>query len=840
MKVSRLSKTNRYGIIKIAFLFLLFVLTNHATSQTANFTGTPTSGYAPLTVKFTDHSVGGIMSWDWSFPGSLSPAKTGKGPHWVVYQYPGTYSVTLVVTDTAMKADTQTRVNYITALEEEPEEPRDFGDAPDVPGDTTKNYHTLLANNGAYHYIKDNIYLGSFVDAEPDGQPNEDATGDDMEGNDEDGVVIPKLFIGDSAEFEVTVVGNGYLNGWIDFNHDGDWGEPDEHIFSAIPLTTGSHTLAADIPDTAEQCSSFARFRYSSEPNLNYFGGADDGEVEDYGIELYHMVYRISEQDSLALVALYNSTDGPNWTNHILWITGPVWIWHGISLTLINSVLRVTGIDLHNNHLVGTIPPEIGDLDQLEYLVLENNELYGPIPPEIGNLNQLKSLDLYYNELSGPIPPEIGNLNLLESLLLMENELTDPIPPEIYTLTNLTHLDLWENNLTGGLSPDIGNLVNLTELMIHDNELSGPIPPEIGNLTDLYVLTLSSNGFTGQIPHELGNLSNLLYLAIGDDGITGPIPNEIWNLSNLTYLALCYSQFSGQVPQQISNLINLQTLHIGGDGFSGPFPIQLTSLLDLDQLILSSNQFSGAIPSQINNLINLEYLTIDKNQFDDLPDMSSMPNLQTVYVNDNQFEFDDIEPNISIPYLNYSPQDSVGTEQKFDLASGQSLNISVSVGGTANQYQWMKDGIDIPGANSNSYHIASLSISDAGRYICKITNTVATELTLYSRTNHIFVDGFITAVKEQDNVPDRFALLQNYPNPFNPKTTIRFDVREPCRVVLKIYNLMGQEVSELVNEEYPSGRYEVNFNATGFSSGIYLYKIRMGNFQRVKKMVILE
>ncbi len=88
-------------------------------------------------------------------------------------------------------------------------------------------------------------------------------------------------------------------------------------------------------------------------------------------------------------------------------------------------------------------------------------------------------------------------------------------------------------------------------------------------------------------------------------------------------------------------------------------------------------------------------------------------------------------------------------------------------------------------------------------------------------------------------VPLKFNLQQNYPNPFNPETTIRFDVKEPCQVVLRVYNLMGQKVIDLVNEDYQPGAYEVKFDAAGLSSGIYFFRIQMGSFNAVKKMVVL-
>ncbi len=97
-----------------------------------------------------------------------------------------------------------------------------------------------------------------------------------------------------------------------------------------------------------------------------------------------------------------------------------------------------------------------------------------------------------------------------------------------------------------------------------------------------------------------------------------------------------------------------------------------------------------------------------------------------------------------------------------------------------------------------------------------------------------------TGLSEDTAMPLRFALGQAYPNPFNPETTIRFDVKEPCQVVLKVYNLMGQKVIDLVNKDYQPGVYEVKFNAAGFPSDIYFYRIQMGSYHAVKKMVVLK
>ena len=87
---------------------------------------------------------------------------------------------------------------------------------------------------------------------------------------------------------------------------------------------------------------------------------------------------------------------------------------------------------------------------------------------------------------------------------------------------------------------------------------------------------------------------------------------------------------------------------------------------------------------------------------------------------------------------------------------------------------------------------------------------------------------------------ESFYLQQNYPNPFNPNTNIRFTISKAGKVILKVYNLIGQELTTIVNEYKNPGTYNVDFNAAGLSSGIYFYKIVTGNFSDTKKMMLLK
>ncbi|MBK9099126.1 MAG: T9SS type A sorting domain-containing protein [bacterium] len=90
------------------------------------------------------------------------------------------------------------------------------------------------------------------------------------------------------------------------------------------------------------------------------------------------------------------------------------------------------------------------------------------------------------------------------------------------------------------------------------------------------------------------------------------------------------------------------------------------------------------------------------------------------------------------------------------------------------------------------------------------------------------------------NIPTEYLLEQNYPNPFNPSTTIKFRIPEGSYVSLKVYNVLGKEIATLVSEEMNAGTYEVNFDASNLSSGVYFYKIESGNFVKTNKMILMK
>ncbi|CAB4264084.1 hypothetical protein PRUPE_1G219900 [Prunus persica] len=135
---------------------------------------------------------------------------------------------------------------------------------------------------------------------------------------------------------------------------------------------------------------------------------------------------------------------------------------------------RVTRLDLGNANLSGSLVPELGKLERLQYLELYMNNLMGCIPKELGGLKSLVSLDLYHNNFSGAIPPSLSNLSNLKFLRLNGNRLTGRIPRELTKLQNLKILDVSNNDLCGTF-PTSGPFSKFSEESFKNNpRLEGP------------------------------------------------------------------------------------------------------------------------------------------------------------------------------------------------------------------------------------------------------------------------------------------------------------------------------------------------------------------------------
>ncbi|CAH9075463.1 unnamed protein product [Cuscuta epithymum] len=304
-----------------------------------------------------------------------------------------------------------------------------------------------------------------------------------------------------------------------------------------------------------------------------------------------------------------------------------------------DSSSSLVSLDLSNNMLSGTIPPQIGNLRELKYLTLFNNNIAGVVPYQIGNLQKVWFLDLganfleaadwskvksfpvlghlsfYLNELRSGFPGFILGCRNLSFLDLSINHLNGTIPERLFTdLKRIEHLDLSNNKFSGVLSPNISKLSMMKNLSLYRNSFQGKIPSSIGQLKGLEYLDIRINRLESNIPSELGLCTNLTYLALAANSLSGFLPSSLSSLTKLTQLGISDNHLSGEIsPHFIANWTALTSLQLQNNSFNGSIPSEIGLLKKLQYLLLYENQFSGTIPPQIGNLQGLVTLDLSQN-----------------------------------------------------------------------------------------------------------------------------------------------------------------------------------------------------------------------------------
>ena len=394
-----------------------------------------------------------------------------------------------------------------------------------------------------------------------------------------------------------------------------------------------------------------------------------------------------------ALVALYDSTSGPNWTHNDNWLSdAPVGEWYGIATDSEGRVVRIT---LRDNALKGQIPAKIGDLVDLRSLRLDDNQLSGSIPTTLGSLEHLAALWLNDNQLTGTLPAEFAQLDSLSGLWIGNNRLTGVVP------TGLRDLQLqffefagndglclpgtedfvsWSAGLLSFAGPlcsevDIEALRILYETTDGDNwtssdgwlgdgllgEWHGVETDALGRVSEL---VLSSNGLSGTLPRELGDLNSLTKLDVGGNEIWGPLPQSLTNLSlqELRYASteLCVPDDDAfrewltaitthdGTSMQCLPLSQREVLEAFYEATGGPnwynsdkwltdaplgewYGVRTDQAGNVVELSLGWNFVIGSIPPELGGLSHLEYLYLRGNPLLEGPIPSGLFNLSSLH-----------------------------------------------------------------------------------------------------------------------------------------------------------------------------------------------------------------
>jgi Leucine-rich repeat (LRR) protein len=327
------------------------------------------------------------------------------------------------------------------------------------------------------------------------------------------------------------------------------------------------------------------------------------------------------EADSLALVDLYNSTDGANWVRRDNWLTGTLDTWNGVEV----SADRVVNLYMDNNNLNGDFPQSFGDLTELNGMYFNGNpDLAGTIPNSIWGMTQLVEIIIHDAvNLTWEMTADIQDLRNLQNIRAFNTDIVGIIPPEIGSVTSLVEFNVDNEvgtTLSGTIPTEIGNLINLVNLQFSGASITGEIPTSIGGLTSLLTFFAERNQLSGAIPSQIETLTQLQYIYLSENQLEGPLPTNIGNLINLQGLGLSSNLITGGIPLSIGGMGQLISLDLSNNQLDGSIPVEIGSLANLEDLSLGTNLLSGAVTSEIGKL-ELNNIDLSNNQLTgDFPD----------------------------------------------------------------------------------------------------------------------------------------------------------------------------------------------------------------------------
>jgi Leucine-rich repeat (LRR) protein len=535
-------------------------------------------------------------------------------------------------------------------------------------------------------------------------------------------------------------------------------------------------------------------------------------------------------------------------------------------------LINITHLYLDNNQISDV--SALSGLTNLVWLHLENNQISDI--SALSNLTNLTYLYLYNNQISDILA--LSSLTNLTHVRLDNNQIIDI--SALSSLTNLIRLYLNDNQIVGISA--LSSMTNLTYLYLHNNQIVDI--SELSSLTNLYWLELNENQIIDI--SALSSLTSLERLELHTNQII-----DICTLSNLTNLSVLYlhnnqivgiSALSGLTNLVWLTLCNNQIIDISA----------LSNMTSLTYLILNNNQIVDI--SALSVLTNLEWLDLSANQINDISALSYLTNLDYLYLQDN--EITDIYPLVENTGLESYDSLMLENYQGSNPLSIEAIEVHVPIL-ISIYFHWWLNFPNVPNLNAACYpnparNETGLTVNtnlvwrgndptlaatyevwlgETNEELENVGNGIAINDTLYSftptlneNTNYWWRIRTITdndtlwsglwhfAVGNPISNDDEYILLNtnkiigNHPNPFNPTTTIEYIINEQGYTKIEVFNMKGQLVNSLVNQNKIEGTHSViwfgdDFHQSKVSSGLYFYQLRNnGKICSVKKCVLLK
>ncbi|WP_452225520.1 T9SS type A sorting domain-containing protein [Lacinutrix chionoecetis] len=583
------------------------------------------------------------------------------------------------------------------------------------------------------------------------------------------------------------------------------------------------------------------------------------------------------DTDREALIDLYNSTNGPAWTNNANWLTGPIETWEGVTVTN----CRVTKLNLQDNNLNGTLPASFSNLTGLKYLHLNVNNISGVLDTSLmtslvtlgAQNNNFNDIEISANDViqrvnisNNPITPgKIINLSAMRELIdfrAVGIGLSQLIMSGDYN--NLRYLIIQDNEITGTL--DMSAMPNIITVYAHNNQFTdfnmgigaklqrfymynNPITPgkslDISTMRDLLDFRIQSLGISNLT--VAGNYDNMRYFMIHNNQISGT-----FDISNMPIVSLAYAHNNLFTDFSVGNNPELRRLYLYNNPITPGKTMDISLMRELLDFRVQGLGLNELIMS--GTYSNMYYFIVqDNNIIGDL-DLSTMSNLRLCYARNNLYEnltlptnfadvdsylthidvrnnnlhFNDLMPYTSIfntTNFYYAPQRNVPTQ-----VSGNT--VSVSVGG-ATDYNWSPSGTGNPyvATSSGTYSCATSNPAISGLIIQSdpVVVTVSSDRVI-NETNNI--------VKEQNDTIDR---LKVYPNPVSqtePILNVSLNTETSKPVRFTVYAVNGQKVKEVTKDgKFKQSNYQLDLS--GIPQGMYILQSEFDG-KTVKQKVMVK